>query len=65
MFFPGIDDLGLEKAARKVTSTGDVLLRKEIIAALGKKLRTEDRESAHVDSVHVVTLMPKTPSCDS
>lgn len=49
----GIDDLGLEKAARKVTSTGDVLLRKEIIAALGKKLRTEDRESAHVDSVHV------------
>ena len=48
-----IDDLKLETAARKVTSTGDVLLRKEIIAALGKKLRTEDRESAEVDSVHV------------
>lgn len=48
-----IDGLKLETAARKVTSTGDVLLRKEIIAALGKKLRTEDRESAEVDSVHV------------
>ncbi len=41
------------QAARRVTSAGDVLLRKEIIAALGKKLRTEDRESAQVDSVHV------------
>ena len=30
-----------------------MLLRKEIIAALGKKLRAEDRESAEVDSVHV------------
>ncbi|QPK79836.1 DEAD/DEAH box helicase family protein [Corynebacterium lizhenjunii] len=48
-----IDDFELEKAARKVTSTGDVLLRKEIIAALGKNLRTEDRESAEVDSVQV------------
>ena len=48
-----IDDFELENAARKVTSTGDVLFRKEIIAALGKKLRTEDRESAEVDSVYV------------
>ena len=48
-----IDGLKLETAARKVTSTADVLLRKEIIAALGKKLRTEDRESAEVDSIHV------------
>lgn len=48
-----IDDFEIEKAARKVTSTGDVLLRKEIIAAFGKKLRTEDRESTEVDSVHV------------
>ncbi|WP_265087363.1 hypothetical protein [Nanchangia anserum] len=30
-----------------------MLLRKEIIAALGKKLRAEDRESAEVNSVHV------------
>ena len=30
-----------------------MLLRKEIIAALGKKLRAEDRESAEVDSVHI------------
>ncbi|GGH61596.1 DEAD/DEAH box helicase [Rothia aerolata] len=43
----------IEQAARRVTSTGDVLLRKEIIAALGKKLRAEDRESAEVDSVQV------------
>lgn len=43
----------IEQAARRVTSTGDVLLRKEIVAALGKKLRAEDRESAEVDSIHV------------
>lgn len=48
-----ISDAVIEQAARRVTSAGDVLLRKEIIAALGKKLRTEDRESAEVDSVHV------------
>lgn len=43
----------IEQAARRVTSTGDVLLRKEIVAALGKKLRAEDRESAEVDSIQV------------
>lgn len=43
----------IEQAARRVTSTGDVLLRKEIVAALGKKLRAEDRESAEVDSIHI------------
>lgn len=48
-----IEDSALERAARRVTSTGDVLLRKEIIAALGKSLRVEDRESAQVESVHV------------
>lgn len=48
-----ISDAAIEQAARRVTSAGDVLLRKEIIAALGKKLRAEDRESAEVDSVHV------------
>ncbi|MBV7432342.1 DEAD/DEAH box helicase family protein [Dermabacteraceae bacterium TAE3-ERU5] len=48
-----ISDEDVEHAARRVTSTGDVLLRKEIIAALGKKLRAEDRESAEVDSVHI------------
>lgn len=48
-----IGDTQIELAARRVTSAGDVLLRKEIIAALGKKLRTEDRESAEVDSVHI------------
>lgn len=48
-----ISDDQIEQAARRVTSTGDVLLRKEIVAALGKKLRAEDRESAEVDSLHV------------
>lgn len=48
-----ISDSSIENAARRVTSAGDVLLRKEIIAALGKKLRAEDRESAEVDSVRV------------
>lgn len=48
-----INNTKIEQAARRVTSAGDVLLRKEIIAALGKKLRAEDRESAEVDSVHV------------
>lgn len=48
-----ISDTEIEQAARRVTSAGDVLLRKEIIAALGKKLRAEDRESAEVDSVYV------------
>lgn len=48
-----IGDVLVEQAARRVTSAGDVLLRKEIIAALGKKLRAEDRESAEVDSIHV------------
>lgn len=50
-----ISDDEIEKAAKKTTSTGDVLLRKEIIAALGKKLRTADRESAEVDSMHIDT----------
>ncbi|WP_371152179.1 DEAD/DEAH box helicase [Buchananella felis] len=48
-----IGDAQVEQAARRVTSTGEVLLRKEVIAALGKKLRVEDRESAQVDSVHI------------
>ena len=30
-----------------------MLLRKKIIAALGKKLRAKDRESAEIDSIHV------------
>lgn len=51
-----LSDIGLEQiaqSAQRVTSTGDVLLRKEIVAALGKELRAEDRESAEVDSLHV------------
>lgn len=71
-----IDDSEIRRAAEKVTSTGDVLHRAEIIAALGKKLRIEDRESANVDSVHItreeaeeslvklvvnIPLVPRTP----
>ncbi|KQB84989.1 Type III restriction enzyme, res subunit [Corynebacterium oculi] len=48
-----ISDPDVRQAACRVTSSGDVLLRKEIIAALGKKLRAEDRESAEVDSIQV------------
>lgn len=48
-----ISDKTIEEAAKKVTSTGDVLYRKEIVAALGKKLRVVDTESAEVDSIHI------------
>lgn len=48
-----ISDRTIEEAAKKVTSTGDVLYRKEIVAALGKKLRVVDTESAEVDSIHI------------
>lgn len=48
-----IGDKAVDEAAKKVTSTGDVLLRKEIVKALGNKLRAVDAESAEVDSVHV------------
>lgn len=49
----GISDGTLAAAARRITSTGDVLYRKEIVAVLGKSLRAVDTESAEVDSVHV------------
>ena len=48
-----ISDKDIEEAAKKVTSTGDVLYRKEIVAALGKKLHAVDAESAEVDSIHI------------
>lgn len=48
-----ISNSQIEEAARRVTSTGDVLFRKEIIAVLGKRLRAEDRESAEVESVRI------------
>lgn len=71
-----ISDEALRDAARKVTSTGDVLFRKEVVASLGKKLQVVDTESAEVDSIHVdvedaktalvklvldMQLVPKTP----
>lgn len=48
-----ISDEKISQSARRVTSTGDVLIRKEIIAALGKGLRAEDREIAEVDSLPI------------
>ncbi|MBE5933653.1 MAG: restriction endonuclease [Lachnospiraceae bacterium] len=48
-----ISDKSIEEAAKKVTSTGDILYRKEIVAALGKRLRVVDTESAEVDSIHI------------
>lgn len=55
-----ISDADIREAARKVTSTGDVLYRKEIVATLGKKLRVVDTESAEVDSIHVDDAEAKT-----
>lgn len=52
-----ISDMGkhdIEEAAKRVTSTGDVLFRKEIVAAVGKKrLGVTDTTSAEVDSLSV------------
>ena len=48
-----ISELDIERAAKRVSSTGDVLVRKEIFAALGKSLWTVDTESAEVESLHI------------
>lgn len=48
-----IDDRVIEDAAKRITSTGDILYRKEIVAALGKKIQVVDAESAEVDSISV------------
>lgn len=48
-----ISDDQIRQAATRVTSANDVLMRKEIVAVLGQKLRTEDRESVEIDSIHI------------
>lgn len=48
-----ISETEIEQAASRVTSSGDVLLRKEIIADPEKKLRVANRESARVDSLPI------------
>jgi type III restriction enzyme len=53
MLLSDIDERLIREAAGKVTSTGDVLIRKEIVAALGGKLKAVDTESAEVDSIHL------------
>ncbi|MGQ4574947.1 DEAD/DEAH box helicase [Dermabacteraceae bacterium P7006] len=48
-----LDVRRISQAASRVTSSGDVLFRKEIVVALGKKLKTRETEYAEVDSQHV------------
>lgn len=48
-----IEKPDIVNAARRVTSTGDVLVRKEIVKALGRSLKTVDTESAEVDSLPI------------
>ena len=48
-----IDDRKIEDASERITSTGDILYRKEIVAALGNKLQAVDVESAEVDSISI------------
>lgn len=43
----------IKAAAERVTSTGDILVRKQLKAALGGALRAVDTESAEVDSLPV------------
>lgn len=50
-----ITDEQIEQAAKKVTSTGEVMYRKEIIASVGKGLRAADVESAEVNSLPIET----------
>lgn len=53
MLLSDIDERDIKHAAERVTSTGDVLIRKEIVAAVGFGLKARDTESAEVDSVHI------------
>lgn len=53
MLLSDIDERDIKRAAERVTSTGDVLIRKEIVAAVGSGLKARDTESAEVDSVHI------------
>ena len=46
-----IDEADIKKSAERVTSTGDVLVRKQLVAVLGKRLGAVDTESAEVESV--------------
>ena len=45
-----IDKHEIERAAKRVTSTGDILIRKEIVASLGKGIVFQDTESAEIAS---------------
>lgn len=45
----------IKAAARRVTATGDFLIRKEIVASVRRKLRVTDTEGAEVESLGVDT----------
>src|SRR5699024_7525788 len=45
-----IDIYMIERAAMRVTSTGDILIRKEIVASLGKGIGVQDTENAEIAS---------------
>lgn len=45
-----IDIYMIERAAKRVTSTGDILIRKEIVASLGKGIGVQDTENAEIAS---------------
>ena len=53
MLLSDIDSRDIQNAAERVTSTGDVLIRKEIVVAVGSGLKVRDTESAEVDSLHI------------
>lgn len=53
MLLSDIDERDIKRAAERVTSTDDVLIRKEIVAAVGSGLKARDTESAEVDSIHI------------
>ncbi len=48
-----VEEDKIKAAAERVTSTGDVLVRKQLVAALGNKIKAVDTESAEVDSLSV------------
>lgn len=45
----------IQAAARRVSATGDLMVRKEIVASVQRKLRVADTEGAEVESIRVDT----------
>lgn len=45
----------IRTAGRRVTPTGDLMIRKEIVASVQRKLRVTDTEGAEVESIRIAT----------